>query len=254
MPVKDSTQRFSSRVDNYVRYRPGYPSEILGLLKKECGLTHDSVVAEIAFGTGIFTRMLLADGNLVIGVEPNDAMRRAGEEFLAEYSRFTSLAGTAEATSLPDHTVDIITAAQAAHWFDCEKARIEFRRILKPSGWLALIWNERRLDANAFAQDYEALVIQFGTDYREVRHQGAERAVEHLFASVSYQMGKFETQQEFDYPALEGRLLSSSYAPLAGHANYRPMLEELRRIFDIHQINGCVAFHYDTNVYFGGLT
>jgi ubiquinone/menaquinone biosynthesis C-methylase UbiE len=251
MSIKDSTQRFSPRVENYVRYRPGYPSDILGLLKTECGLTRESVIADIAFGTGIFTRMLLEDGNLVIGVEPNQAMRRAGEEFLADYSRFTSVAGTAEATMLPDHSVDIITVAQAAHWFECEKARIEFRRILKPGGWLVLIWNERRLDADAFARDYEALVMQFGTDYKEVRHQGAERAVKELFASTSYRSSDFATRQESDYPALEGRLLSSSYAPLAGHPSYAPMLKELRRIFDTHQVEGLVVFEYDTRVYFG---
>src|SRR5579864_7251468 len=126
MPVKDATQRFSSRVNNYVRFRPGYPPEVLALLKKECGLTADSVIADIASGTGIFTRMLAENGNRVFGVEPNAEMRRAGEQFLQSYSRFTSIAGTAEATTLPDHSVDMVTAAQAAHWFDRGKARREF--------------------------------------------------------------------------------------------------------------------------------
>ena len=139
MPVKDATQRFSSRVDNYVRYRPAYPNEVVDLLKKECGLTSNSVVADIAFGTGIFTRMLLENGNRVFGVEPNEEMRRAGERFLEGFPGFTSVAGTAEATTLPDHRVDIITAAQAAHWFDREKARREFIRILKPGGWTVLL-------------------------------------------------------------------------------------------------------------------
>jgi ubiquinone/menaquinone biosynthesis C-methylase UbiE len=253
MSIKDSTKRFSSRVENYVRYRPSYPKEILGLLKKECGLTHDSAIADIAFGTGLFTLLLLQDGNRVIGIEPNEAMRQAGEEFLAAYPDFTSVNGTAEATTLSDHSIDVITAAQAAHWFDCEKARTEFQRVLKTDGWLVLLWNERRLAADAFARDYEALVIQFGTDYKEVRHQGAERAVEQLFASASYRVSKFETRQKFDYPALEGRLLSSSYAPLAGHPNYEPMLAELRRVFDAHQIGGHLSFEYDTLVFYGHL-
>jgi SAM-dependent methyltransferase len=253
MSIKDSTQRFSSRVENYVRYRPGYPKEILKLFKDECGLTHDSVIADIAFGTGIFTRVLLDDGNRVIGVEPNEAMRQAGEAFLAAYPNFTSVAGAAENTTLPRHSIDIIAAAQAAHWFDCEKARTEFQRVLKAGGWMVLLWNERRLDANAFARDYEALVIQFGTDYKEVRHQGAERAVKELFAPAPYKVSKFETRQEFDYSALEGRLLSSSYAPLAGHPNYDSMLIELRRVFDTHQIDGHVSFEYDTLVFYGRL-
>ena len=180
-------------------------------------------------------------------------MRRAGEDFLAEFSRFTSVAGTAEATTLPDHSIDIITVAQAAHWFDCEQARTEFLRILKPGGWLALIWNERRLDGTPFARGYETLVVKYGTDYLQVRHQGAKRSTENLFASTSYQVRRFATRQEFDYPALEGRLLSSSYSPLADHPNYEPMLEELRRIFDVHQVNGRVAFQYDTDLYFGRL-
>src|SRR5271170_7373092 len=150
MPVKNATQRFSSRVDNYVRYRPGYPSEVLDLLKKTCGLTADSVIADVASGTGIFTRILLENGNRVFGVEPNADMRRAGEEYLASYERFTSVAGTAEATSLPDHSVDIVTAAQAAHWFDRAKARAEFVRILKSGGWAVLIWNERQTDTTPF--------------------------------------------------------------------------------------------------------
>src|SRR5271154_5572153 len=128
MAVQDATQRFSSRVDNYVRYRPGYPPAVLELLKEECGLTAESVIADVASGTGIFTRLLLENGNRVFGVEPNAEMRRAGEEYLAAFPRFTSVAGTAEATTLPDHSVDIVTAAQAAHWFDRAKARREFVR------------------------------------------------------------------------------------------------------------------------------
>src|ERR1700740_1992061 len=117
MPVQDATQRFTSRVANYVRYRPGYPAEVLDLLQRECGLTTDSIVADVASGTGIFTRMLLEHGNRVFGVEPNAEMRRAGEEFLSTYPNFTSVTGTAEATTLEPRSVDFVTAAQAGHWF-----------------------------------------------------------------------------------------------------------------------------------------
>src|SRR5579864_3729802 len=137
----EPTQRFSSRVENYVRFRPSYPPETIAVLRDECGLTADSTVADIASGTGIFTRLLLQNGNRVFGVEPNEKMRRAGEEYLAAYSNFTSIAGTAEATTLPRHSVDLITCAQAAHWFNREKALREFQRILKPAGYLVLIWN-----------------------------------------------------------------------------------------------------------------
>src|SRR5712672_3655669 len=98
MAVKDSTRRFSSRVGNYVRYRPAYPSAVLDLLKSECGLNASSVIADIAFGTGIFTRMLLENGNSVFGVEPNLEMREAGEKLLAEFPKFRSIGAKAEQT------------------------------------------------------------------------------------------------------------------------------------------------------------
>src|SRR5579863_1705779 len=191
MQVKDATQRFSSRVENYVRYRPGYPPEVLELLKNECGLTPDSTVADIASGTGIFTRILAENGNRVFGVEPNDEMRRAGERLLESYSGFTSIAGTAEATTLQDHSVDIVTAAQAAHWFDREKARREFVRILKPGGWLVLLWNERRTDSTPFLREYEHLLLAYGTDYQDVRHENTTAVVNEFFDPASFQERAF---------------------------------------------------------------
>src|SRR5437773_7925164 len=115
------TRRFSSRVGNYARCRPSYPPEIIEILRQECGLTSDSVIADVASGTGIFTRLLLENGNRVYGVEPNQAMRESGESYLANYRKFTSVPGTAEATTLISASVDLVTAAQAAHWFDREK-------------------------------------------------------------------------------------------------------------------------------------
>jgi SAM-dependent methyltransferase len=251
MPVKDSTQRFSSRVENYVRYRPGYPLEVLDLMKRECGLAAESVIADVASGTGIFSGMLLENGNRVFGVEPNSDMREAGEKLLARYPRFVSVAGTAEATTLPDHGVDIITAAQAAHWFDRGNARREFVRILKPGGWTVLLWNERRTDSTQFLRDYEQLLLTYGIDYQDVRQERTTAEIAGFFAPSKCQETVFEMRQEFDHTALEGRLLSSSYTPQPGDSKYEPMLRELRRIFDAHQEDGRVAFEYDTRVYYG---
>jgi len=251
--VKDPTQRFSSRVDNYVRYRPGYPSDVVDLLKSECGLTPDSVIADIASGTGIFTQLLLANGNPVFGVEPNAKMRQAGDEFLADYPRFTSVAGTAEATTLPDHSVDIVTAAQAAHWFDRAKARCEFIRILRPRRWTVLVWNERRTGSTSFLREYEHLLLACGTDYTEVRHERTTDEIDSFFAPSPYQSRVFEMRQECDYAALEGRLLSSSYVPGPEHPSYASMLHELHRLFETHQGGGHVWLEYDTRVYFGQL-
>ena len=253
MAVQDSTQRFSSRVENYVRYRPGYPSAVIDLLKDECGLTPASVIADVASGTGIFTRMLLENGNRVFGVEPNSNMRTAGEESLRAYPRFTSVAGTAEATTLDDHSVDFVTAAQAAHWFDREKARREFIRICRPGGWTVLLWNERRTGSTPFLRAYEQLLLEYGTDYQDVRHERTTQQIETFFAPSRFQSRTFDYQQVFDYPALEGRLLSSSYTPHPGETKFSPMLRELRRMFDSHQADGQVGFEYDTRVYYGQL-
>jgi ubiquinone/menaquinone biosynthesis C-methylase UbiE len=247
----EPTQRFSSRVDNYARCRPSYPQEIINVLHEECGLSSESVVADIASGTGIFTRLLLENGNRVLAVEPNPEMRRAGEEYLAAYPGFTSIAGTAEATTLPDDCVHLITSAQAAHWFDREKAIREFQRILKPGGFLALMWNDRRVDATAFDHDYEELLVKYGTDYEEVKRR--DKAAGGFFGSFRHEKRVLPNFQDLDYAALEGRLLSSSYIPQPGHPSYAAMVTELRRILDTHQVGGRVRMEYDTKLYFGQL-
>lgn len=253
MPASNATSRFSDRVENYVRYRPGYPSDVLRILESDCGLAPGHVIADIASGTGIWTRMLLENGNKVFGIEPNAEMRQAGERLLAEFPRFTSVAGTAEASTLPDSSVDFVTAAQAAHWFDRERARREFLRILKPGAWLVLLWNERLTDSTAFLRDYEQLLLTFGTDYENVRHEHTTDAVNEFFDPAQFQERVFAMRQEFDYVGLEGRLLSSSYAPGPEHPNHQPMLRGLRGIFEAHADAGRVAFDYKTRVYFGQL-
>ncbi len=253
MPAFNATSRFSDRVENYVRYRPGYPPEALQTLKDECGLTPSHVIAEIASGTGIWTRMLLNNGNRVFGIEPNAEMRNAGERLLASFPNFTSIAGTAEATTLADHSVDFITAAQAAHWFDRSRARREFVRILKSAGWLVLLWNERLTDSTDFLRKYEQLLLTYGTDYTEVRHERTTESVNEFFDPAPYRERAFDMRQEFDYAGVEGRLLSSSYAPGPGHPKHEPMLRELRHVFQASAVNGRIMFEYKTRVYFGHL-
>jgi SAM-dependent methyltransferase len=253
MPASNATSRFSDRVENYVRYRPGYPPAVVKALNDECGLASNHAIADIASGTGIWTRMLLENGNRVFGIEPNTEMREAGERLLAEFSKFSSVAGTAEDTTLADHSVDFVTAAQAAHWFDRQNARREFVRILKPNGWLVLLWNERLVDSTKFLRDYEQLLLTFGTDYQEVRHERTTDAVNEFFDPAPFHERVFPTRQEFDYAGVEGRLLSSSYAPGPEHPQHAPMLRELRRIFDEASVHNRVAFEYKTRLYFGRL-
>jgi len=253
MPAINATGRFSDRVENYVLYRPGYPPPALQVLKDECGLCPEHVIADIASGTGKWTQMLLGNGNAVLGVEPNGEMRRAGERLLGNFPRFTSLAGKAEATTIGDASVDFVTAAQAAHWFDRVASRREFARILKPGGWLVLLWNERLVDATAFLREYERLLLTYGTDYQDIRHERTTAEMHEFFDPEPFHERGFAMRQEFDYAGLEGRLLSSSYAPGPGHRKHEPMLAELRRIFNEHAVQGRVGFEYRTRVYYGHL-
>jgi SAM-dependent methyltransferase len=254
MPASNATSRFSDRVGNYVRYRPGYPPEVIQELQAECRLAPSHVVADIASGTGLWSRILLENGNPVFGVEPNAEMREAGERLLAGFPAFSSVAGTAEATTLAEGSIDFVTAAQAAHWFDRERARREFVRILKPGGWLVLVWNERLTDSTPFLRDYEQLLLKYGTDYQDIRHEHTTAAVNEFFDPAPFQKRVFEMRQEFDYAGVEGRLLSSSYAPGPEHPQHAPMLRELRRIFDACAADGRTAFEYKTRLYFGRLS
>ena len=252
----DSTSRFSDRVENYVRYRPGYPRELLDSLVESTGLGPGKTVADLGSGTGISAALLLESGCEVFAVEPNAAMRAAAEERLGGEPRFRSVDGTAEATGLPDASVDLVTAAQAFHWFDRERTRAEMRRILRGDGHpaqLALFWNSRKTDTTPFLRDYEALLRRFGTDYAEIDHTriGSESLAP--FFGGPFERRVFPNRQVFGFDGLRGRLLSSSYVPAPGHPDHDEMLTELRRIFDRHEEDGRVTFEYDTELYLGRL-
>jgi ubiquinone/menaquinone biosynthesis C-methylase UbiE len=251
----DSVERFTSRVENYVKFRPSYPRAIIRTLAAECGLTPESRIADVGAGPGNLAQLFLENGNVVYAIEPNPAMREAAEQFLAEYSNARILAGHAEATPLPDQSIDFVTAGQAFHWFDREKARIEFARILKPGGWVVIVWNARETAATPLMASYEAIVRRNSGEYEKVDHRRITPDVfSRFFGPHGYSKNSFENFQDFDYTALEGRLLSSSHTPESGHPNHAPMLAELRRIFDQHQVNGRVRFEYITNIYYGHLS
>lgn len=247
------TRRFSDRVENYIKYRPDYPEKILVPLRAECGLSEVSLIADIGSGTGILSELFLKKGNTVFGIEPNAEMRTAGEKRLAKYNRFISVNGTAEATTLANHTVDFVTAAQAFHWFDREKSRREFNRILKPNGWVVLIWNDRKTDST-FLKAYEKLLLTHSLDYEKVDHrQIDDRVISSFFGSTNFRVATFENDQHLDYSGLQGRLLSSSYVPNESHPRYTAMIENLMTIFNKHQVNGKVTIEYETKMFYGKL-
>lgn len=251
--MTDPTARFSDRVADYVRYRPGYPPAVVAYLAHACGLTPEWVVADVGAGPGNLARGFLDNGNRVLAIEPNPAMREAGERLLGDRPGFRSIDGRAEATGLADAGVDLVAAGQAFHWFDKQAARTEFARVLRRPGWVALVWNERHPYGTPFLEAYEALLFAHGTDYAAVRHQDAasEEVLAAFFAPGGYAVARFDYVQRFDLPGLTGRLLSSSYAPQRGQPGHEPMLAELARIFDRCQVGGLVEFPYDTTVHVG---
>ncbi|MGI8898756.1 MAG: class I SAM-dependent methyltransferase [Pyrinomonadaceae bacterium] len=250
----DSVSRFTTRVENYAKFRPTYPYTIIDLLQAACGLTPASLVADVGSGTGILSEMFLRNGNTVFGVEPNSRMRSSAESLLSKYAQFKSIDGAAEATTLDLHSIDFVTAAQAFHWFDRTRARGEFARILKPKGWVILIWNERRLNSTPFLHAYEQLLLQYGTDYQQVRHENVTGQIAEFFAPQAFRRESFENIQTCDFESLMGRVLSASYTPEPDHPSFEPMIASLREVFEEHQQRGTIAFGYDTRVYYGQLS
>jgi len=253
MSFTDAKQRFSSRVADYLRYRPGYPTEALALLRSECDLRPGHIIADLGSGTGFLSELFLKNVNRVYGIEPNQAMRQAGEEYLASYDSFVSVDASAEATALKNATIDFVTAGQAFHWFEPAAARLEFQRILKPSGWVVAIWNDRQMDS-AFANAYEELLVKYGTDYQRVRESYPEGGkMQEFFAGGTVSHHSVPNAQTLDWEGLAGRLRSSSYAPQEGQPNYAPMMAALEELFRAHQENRHVRMEYATHVYFGRL-
>jgi SAM-dependent methyltransferase len=251
----DSTNRFSHRVENYIRYRPGYPVLILPFLTGAGILEAGMKIADIGSGTGISSELFLKNGNAVYGVEPNKEMREAAERLLKSYKNFFSVNGTAERTTLPAAAVDMIVAGQAFHWFDVAKASVEMKRILKPGGYAVLIWNDRKTDAGPFLTDYDALLHKYCIDYSEVNHKNIDaKVMDAFFGKANWKEEIFPNAQLFDLEGLKGRILSSSYAPPEEHPNFVPMMHAMKELFDRYNNKGKVSLDYDTRVFYGKIS
>ena len=254
MIFTDAKQRFSNRVADYIRYRPGYPAGVLDLLRSECGLRPEHVIADVGSGTGLLSELFLKNGNRVFGVEPNQEMRQAGEEYLQSQTGFSSVEGSAEATTLADAGVDFVSAGQAFHWFMPAATRREFSRILRSAGWVVVLWNDRRIAETPFGSAYENLLERCGTDYKSVKEAYPDQQnMRDFFGEGNFSLCELPNQQRLDWESLAGRLRSSSYAPGPAHPNYEPMMAELQKIFHAYQVSGQVLMQYTTHIYFGRL-
>lgn len=245
------TERFSNRAELYRGSRPHYPAAILKVLQEQCRLTAGSLIADVGAGTGLFAELFLKNGNTVIAVEPNGAMRSALTTLQSSYPRLTPFDAHAEAIPLGGRSVDFITAGTAFHWFDLAAVRLEFRRILKPGGWVVIAVNDRRLGPEPFLTEYERLVTRFGGDFAEVKRRHDPQREEEFFAPSHCRTLILENRQEMDLTALEGRILSSSFMPLPGDAAYPELHAEIASLFERHQKEGRVEMLYDCRVRYG---
>ena len=244
----NSTIRFSDRVEDYAKYRPSYPSDVIELLKSKFSLSPSHTIVDVGSGTGISSELFLKNGNTVFGVEPNDSMRIEAEKNLARYEAFKSVNGVSNKTNLSNKCADFIVVAQAFHWFEPVSTRAEFKRILKDDGVVVILFNDRATKGTPFAEQYEALLNEFGSDYKQVKHKnvGEKRHKEFL---GEYQEFHFSNYQDFNFDGLLGRLQSSSYAPKEGDIRFVEMVNVLRRIFDDNCKNGLVRIEYDTQLF-----
>ena len=244
----DNTRRFSDRVEDYIRYRPHYPPSLVAELQNAFGFKPEDVVADIGAGSGISSLPFLEYGNLLFAVEPNEEMRSAAERLHARFTNHTSIAGTAEATTLPAGTIDVVFCGQAFHWFDPIRAKAEFNRILKPGGHIVLAWNERKADA-PFARAYNELLLAYLPEYAMSKHRSISTEVlGQFFAPRSLQIIRLSNFQHFDLAGLKGRLKSASYFPASGELTGF-IMRKMEVLFQQYADNGQIRFDYDTKIY-----
>jgi len=249
--MSKNTERFSDRVENYVKYRPGYPPEVLMYLNERIDFNASRIVADVGSGTGISSEMFLKNGNHVYAIEPNKEMREAADKLLYGYANYHSVNGTSENTMIVDESIDLVVAAQAFHWFDRGAFKRQCYRITRVGAYCLLIWNERKVVSD-FEKAYEELLLKYANDYQQVDHRNIrENDIEAFFAPNPVFFETLHNEQVFDYESVKGRLLSSSYAPNVGEPNYESMITYLREIFDEHQKDGRVSFTYDCKLFLG---
>lgn len=253
LPV-NPTGRFTGRVEAYRRYRSRYPREIIPLLCEKCGLTPDSVVADIGAGTGMLSELFLENGNRVFAVEPNAEMRAACEELTAKFPQLTCVDGTAEHTHLADDSVDLIAVGRAFHWFDHDKCRPEFERILQSRGWAVLAGLGPRRGKEPVQDEYQAILREHGIDYSRLHDRyNVKESVKRFFEGGVLQEAEFPGAEELTYEGLEGHTLSLSVTPKPDHPGFPAMQAALKSYFEKYQHDGKMRLPMNCHIYMGQL-
>ncbi|GAB4213419.1 MAG: class I SAM-dependent methyltransferase [Roseiflexaceae bacterium] len=254
--MADTYSHYSRIVENYRRYRPRYPQQLVEWLRAECGLAPGHVVADVGAGTGQLAELFLQNGQRVYAVEPNQEMLAAAEQELRAYPAFSGVAAPAEATTLPDASVDFVVVGNAFHWFDHGQVRREFARLLRPDGWVVLLWNLERNNGTPFAAAFEQVwrsYIDPAARFATSSERTLPGYLTDFFGAGNLRQASFDNRQVCDFAALKGLMLSFLKAPQPGDPHHEAMLADLDTLFATYQQNGAVTLEYDTTVVYGRL-
>jgi ubiquinone/menaquinone biosynthesis C-methylase UbiE len=247
---RSTSDRFLGKTDDYVKFRPGYPIEILDYLSKNHGFSSNAICAEVGSGTGKFSELLLQNKNKVFAVEPNGEMRGAAEKSLTAFQSFKSVSGDSVNTTLEKGSIDFIFCAQALHWFANENTAKEFKRILKPNGRVVIIWNKKAYEKSSFMKGIHKIFIEDCIDFLSVKLENiADKEILSSLFKDNYDSYSIDTKQTFNLDGLIGRMMSASYAPPEGHPKHQKFISEIKKLFQSEEKKGSVEFLYETVTY-----
>ncbi len=247
----DSKERFSNRVNDYRKYRPDYPAGLIDVIKEICRLKYREYGRGYRFRHRNYDRAIAPA--LPVGVccrtEAKKCEMRQKEQF-HNNPKFVSVNGSAEETTLSSTRIDLIISAQAFHWFDRSLSKREFKRILKPNGWVVLVWNTRVIDGDSFHIELEEFLRRETPEYGKIHHKNIDRKTLCEFFSQKEIVSKtLPNHQILDWEGMKGRFLSASYIPAPGQPGHEFIVDGLKKIFLKHQSNGTVTLKYVTEMY-----
>lgn len=251
--MKETTEKFTGKAEIYAKYRPSYPSEYIKYLLGSTGVSDQSIIADIGAGTGIFTGKLLDEDMSVLAVEPNEDMRNVGTTYLSKYPKCTVVNGTAENTTIMDKSVDLITVAQAFHWFDKKVFKKECQRILKSDdNKVALVWNFRNTES-VVVKELDKICRELCPQYTGFNGgiMNDTEVFNCFFRDGSYEYKVFNNDIIDNLDGFIGRALTSSYAPKQGDAYYDEFIKRLNDLFEAYSIDGLITLSIEARSYIG---
>jgi ubiquinone/menaquinone biosynthesis C-methylase UbiE len=252
--VHSHTERFSGRVQAYLTYRPRFPREIVPFLREHDALPIGAVVADIGAGTGMLAEIFLEARHRVIAVEPNVEMLEACRALAARHAALEVVEGTAEATTLPDASVDLIVVGRAMHWFDWPRAHREFQRILRPDGWVLNASNGHRDRGAPVSNGLAEILRKYRTDTAEAdTTRNFEERLQGFLDTSSWHRKTLHHSMTVDFATLLGYAESLSAIPRSGERGYDGMVADLRTVFDEYQRDGMLVTPLTCNLHLGQL-